>query len=74
MSVNPIPYYNELIGDIRIVNPSCDLTCSDREEILKAIEAYEPTLLQRTVNFESDHFRLGMVIGIAEAIRKERVQ
>ena len=73
MAVHPIPYYNELIEDIKLVNPSCDLACSDVEEIVKAITAYEPTLLQRTVNFESDQFRLGMLIGIAEAVRKERV-
>ncbi|AUR82844.1 hypothetical protein NVP1029O_11 [Vibrio phage 1.029.O._10N.261.55.A7] len=72
MAVNPIPYYNQLIEDIKLVNPSCDLTCPDKEEIIKAIESYEPSLLSRTVNFESDQFRLGMLIGLSEAIRKER--
>ena len=73
MAVNSIPYYNELIADIKLVDPSAALTESDQAEIISALNSYEPTILARTVAFESDQFRLGMVIGIAEAIRKERV-
>ena len=72
MAVNPIPYYKELIDDIKLVEPTCPLTGTDQEEIINAIQSYEPTLLARAVEFESDQFRLGMIIGLAEAIRKER--
>ena len=72
MAQNPIPYYKELIEDIQLVDPSSELIASDAEEIAQAIHEYAPDLAERTVEFESDSFQLGVLIGLAQAIRTER--
>ena len=69
---NPIPYYKELIEDILLVDPSSELIDSDAEEIAQAINEYAPGLAERTVEFESDSFNLGVLVGLAQAIRTER--
>ena len=69
---NQIPYYRQLINDIRDVHPSSSLDKSDRDTISQAISNYEPAILARISDFDSDSIQLGIVIGLAEAIRKER--